>query len=284
MNASGKSVLAIAALAGILGIGWWVLNLVPHPDARDQTRRDGVLAESQIQDAWLVETDAMIRLVSDLLVAGNVAGASALLDIMDARVARQQPQSALEPLRRALATDRERLASARSLDLVGAASRLDAILRDIDTLPSIATTEPLASGSATPPAPVDPSASFWERALSGIESRLLQVVRIRRIDGADSVMLSPSEAGLLAERLRLRILSARMALLARQESIFVQDLDQASALFGRVFDTADPRVKEHLATMDALKPLAARLTLSATLQSSAVIADLRQQALTAGRP
>lgn len=285
MNASGKSALAVLALACILGLGWWGLHLAPKPEDLPRVAPTDQASLSTIDQAWFSEIDSLVRLASDLLVAGNVAGAATLIEIVESRVAHYQPQSRVESLRKALAADRERLSSARSLDLVNAATRIDRIILDVDALPSIATTQPLgATSAAAPPAPSDPSATLWQRMLAGIETRILQVVRVTRLDHADSALLSPSEATLAAERLRVRLLSARMALLARQDIIFTQDVAVARKIFERAFDKTDPRVQEHLAAMDALAALGGRLRVSAALQAAPVMAEMRQRLSPESRP
>lgn len=284
MNASGKSALAILALAGILGVGWWALRLAPPPQGLPAATSSTQAPASQIDQVWFSEVDSLVRLASDLLAAGNVAGAATLIEIVESRVAHHPSQTLVEPLRKALVADRERLSAARSLDLVSTATRIDRIILDVDTLPSIATTQPLgATATAAPPAP-DSSATLWQRMLTGIEARILQVVRVTRLDDADSGLLSPSEAMLAAERLRVRLLSARMALLARQDGIFVQDVAVARKILERAFDRTDMRVQEHLAAMDALAALGGKLRVSATLQAAAVIADMRQKVFSESRP
>ena len=284
MNASGKSALAILALAGMLGVGWWALRVAPRPAGLPTATPPAQVSASQVDQAWFSELDSLVRLASDLLAAGNVAGAATLIEIVESRVAHHQPQTPVEPLRKALAADRERLSSARSLDLVGAAARIGRIILDVDILPSIATTQPLRTASAAAPPVSDPSATVWQRMLSGIETRILQVVRVTRLDHADSGLLSPSEAVLVAERLRVRLLSARMALLARQDGILVQDVAVARAILERAFDKTDPRVQEHLAAMDALAALGGRLRVSSTLQAASAIADMRQKVSSESRP
>jgi uroporphyrin-III C-methyltransferase len=60
-------------------------------------------------------------------------------------------------------------------------------------------------------------------------------VQIRRVDGNEAMLLPPDQAYFLRENLRLRLLSARLALLAQDEAAFQADLRRgvgnAEALF-----------------------------------------------------
>ena len=69
------------------------------------------------------------------------------------------------------------------------------------------------------------------------------LVRVRRIDYPDAVLLSPSEAFFLRENLKLRIMNARLALLARQMSASRNDLAAAGEAIHKYFDTSARRTQ-----------------------------------------
>ena len=68
-------------------------------------------------------------------------------------------------------------------------------------------------------------------------------------------MLAPEQALYVREHLRLRLLSARLSLLARQPTLAQRDLDAAHALLAKYFDTDAPLVKSSINTLDELKNL-----------------------------
>jgi uncharacterized protein HemX len=82
-----------------------------------------------------------------------------------------------------------------------------------------------------------------------MKNRLFDVVQIRKVDNPDAFFMTPEQAALVAERLRLRLLSARTALLTRQEDLFTQDMLVAEKILNQVFDAAAPEV---IATKSAL--------------------------------
>lgn len=169
-------------------------------------------------------------------------------------------QPRLAPLARAIARDLDRIAASKSLDTAGLLARMDDLLRQADELP-------LLNDVATPPTrrtaprpqdakPTQPDAeaadaesppSWWSTALSGVwdavQGEARSLVRVRRIDYPDAVLLSPSEAFFLRENLKLRLMNARLALLARQMSASRNDLAAASSTLHKYFDTSARRTQ-----------------------------------------
>jgi len=79
------------------------------------------------------------------------------------------------------------------------------------------------------------------------------LVRIRDFEAPDAVLISPSQAYFLRENLKLRLLSARVALLARDEPSFREDLRSCQAWVTKYFD---PRSKATAAALASLKLVA----------------------------
>ena len=66
-------------------------------------------------------------------------------------------------------------------------------------------------------------------------TELKRLVQIRRVDGNEAVLLPPDQAYFLRENLRLRLLSARLALLSQDQAAFqdrsARGVGHADALF-----------------------------------------------------
>ena len=91
--------------------------------------------------------------------------------------------------------------------------------------------------------------------LSEVWHELRQLVRIERVDTqgiGDPGLLAPREVFFLRENLRLRLLAARLALLARDGRSFQSDLRQADAWLAQYFDTRAVAVQEAQATLRGL--------------------------------
>jgi len=207
------------------------------------------LAESQEQQAGLealyrdlspsrdelalTEIEQLVTLAGQQLeLAGNVSGALAALQVADAKLQRQdQPQWL--PLRRALARDIDRLKGVPFVDVPGLTVRLDQAIAAIDTLP-LAMDERVPPTTAPPPAQPE---TRWERFLRDVATELRQLVRIEVSDRPAAPLLPASQQYFVRENLKLRLLAARIALLARDDVSFKADLLAAQTWLSQYFDT-----------------------------------------------
>ncbi len=245
-------------------------------DARTTETRDrqGALEQAsqdllRNRDDWQrAEIERSLEVASEQLqLTGNVSGALATLQTIDARLATvDKPQ--FRAMRRAVARDIAKLKAMPAVDLSGAAIRLDDAINGIDALPLVSSAAPLESGQAAPasrgrPArpgkgavPASASAAspaaesgwsagvraWWSRLWHDVRSELGQIVQVRRVDQTDALLLSSDQAWFLRENLKLWLMNARLALLSRNEAVFRADLGRADTLLARYFDTQSPRV------------------------------------------
>jgi uroporphyrin-III C-methyltransferase len=189
-------------------------------------------------EATLLDVERLITLAAqDVRFTGHVAGALNALQAADARLARMdRPQYV--GLRRALSRDIERLKGVPVVDVTGIALKLDQVAAAVDTLPMLS--DPVvkparAVAGATPPA-APAKQTPWDKIRGWIGDEFGDLVRIREIDTPDSLLLSNAQQQLLRGQLRLRMLDARQALLARNERLFRADMTEAQALLTRYFD------------------------------------------------
>ncbi len=191
-------------------------------------------------EATLLDVERLITLAAqDVRFTGHVAGALNALQAADARLARMdRPQYV--GLRRALARDIERLKGVPVVDVTGIALKLDQVAASIDTLPMLS--DPVAKparAAAVPAAtPSGPPAKVtaWGKIRGWIGDEFGDLVRIREIETPDALLLSNAQQQLVRSQLRLRLLDARQALIARNERVFRADLTEAQALLSRYFD------------------------------------------------
>jgi uroporphyrin-3 C-methyltransferase len=207
---------------------------------------------SRSRDEWaLAEIEQILTVATQQLqLAGNVQAALLALQTAEGRLARSdRPQ--FIPLRRVLNRDIERLKAAPNLDIAGMALRLDNLIAGVDTLPlqfdERMQNPPRSAGAAA-------DSRMWERVLTEVWDEMKQLVRIRNMEQTDVALLPPAQAYFLRENLRLRLLSARQALLARDPARFRTDLETARAWMTRYYDT---RAKSASAALASLNQLAA---------------------------
>jgi len=131
---------------------------------------------------------------------------------------------------------------------------------------------PAATQSATPAtrpapesAPAASSAAGWRemvtRAWAEFRAEFRQLANIRRIDQDALPLLAPEQAWFLRENLRLRLLSARIALLARDQNGFRSDVSHARLWIARYFDPRDASVSALAETLRELERAEIRMEL-----------------------
>lgn len=229
---------------------------------------------SRTRDEWaLAEIEQVLSTASQQLqLAGNVSGALIALQNADTRLSNSGKPQFIQ-IRRAIASDLEKLKSLPSLDLSGIALRLDSAIAQIDTMPLLADEKPLApvpkprhvaskdvkavgtdsvrsahqnGGAQWLPKLHD----MWQKASVEMWGDLQQLVRIRSVESPEALLLSPTQAYYARENLKLRLLNARLALLSRNESAFRSDMVAAQDAIAKYFD---PRAKRTQTVQALLK-------------------------------
>jgi uroporphyrin-3 C-methyltransferase len=228
-----------------------------------ETQSQSVALEAMYQDIvrgrderLLAEIEQSIAIAAQQLqLAGNVEAALIALQTAEARLG-SSVQSRFLPLRRLIARDIERLKALPVSDLSGLSLKIETVVAVVDSLPLAfehrpeSRPGPAATKKAAPAPGMEPGMleklgrEFWQE--------LKQLVRIERIDHEDPALLSPNQAFFLRENLRLRLLSARLALLQRQSTTYRDDLRRVRELLEAYFDTQSRPVQTALATVARL--------------------------------
>jgi uroporphyrin-III C-methyltransferase len=200
-------------------------------------------------DRALAEVEQAVNLAAQQLqLAGNVAAALIALQSADARLARtEQPQ--FLALRKALNQDMARLKALPLADIPGLALKIESVARAVDAMPLAFEGKGRGGAAKTEPAA---DRGFWVGFGLDLWKEISQLVRIERLDRPDPAVLSPQNAFILRENLRLRLLSARLALLQREAQTYREDIGQARVWIGRYFDTKAKGTEDALATLDQL--------------------------------
>jgi uroporphyrin-3 C-methyltransferase len=210
------------------------------------------------RDEWaLAEIEQSVTLAAQQLqMTGNVPAAIVALQAADARLAANgRPQ--FINLRKLLGRDLERLRALPQVDLAGMSLRLEGVIAAVDALPLAVDVRPrdertLASDAERAPLPVS-SLAFWQHLALEFWGEVRSLVRIQRFDRDEPALLAPGQVFFLRENLKLRLLNARLALLARDQWIFRSELKQARSWLDRYYDEREKTVQ---AAQLALKQLA----------------------------
>ena len=243
-------------------------------DLRDSQNRvaqlEGKLAEFQGQrvaleemyrdlarapDDWLLaEIEQTLNIASrELVLAANVRAALIALQTADQRLARADKLQVVQ-LRRAVTQDMERLKALPLVDVVGISLKLDNLMTLAATLP-LAIPDSMAANAlvSREARPNDANENFAVRLGRDLWFELKQLVRIRDLDSGDPVLLSPQQSYFIRENLKLRLLSARTALIARDDVNYKEDLKLVREMLTRYFD---PKAKVNTNALTMLKQLA----------------------------
>ena len=167
----------------------------------------------------VVDIESALRLaLQQAQLTGSVQPLVGALKSAQQRLSRvAQPR--LSPVLRALTRDLERVQSISVTDTPALLVKFDELVRVVDELPlanAVGVTK-----AAPAPAPASTwaraiSASWWESWLREVGTQVADLVRISRIDQPEATLLSPDQGFFVRENLKLRLLNARLGLLARQ--------------------------------------------------------------------
>jgi uroporphyrin-3 C-methyltransferase len=214
---------------------------------------------TKVRSDWLLsEVGHTVALSSqELQLAGNVENAIAALQAVNDRLASfDRPE--LISVKTALARDLEALKALPPLDTIGLAAKIDSLTRSIDNLP-------LAVDAGRQPLPKTKApragSSFWQELAQDISSSLGEMVRIRRVDHPEAVLLTPEQSFMLRENIKLRLLDARVALLQRNPGPYNADILAVQGYVQRYFDDNAPASKQWMSELAELKAAPVNRTL-----------------------
>ena len=244
-------------------------------------------------DNLVQDLESALRLAQQQAqLTGTAQPLISALQAADQRIARAA-QPRLNPVQRAIGRDIQRIQGASLADIPALTLQLDELARQVDDWPLLnqvgqpvaappskgkaarkaatPTPEPLAvkdAGAvetiAAPDAAAEPGTTGWGR-VSGWWSALWtriwadvtrngrELVRVSRIDRPEAVLLAPDQALFMRENLKLKLLNARLGLLARHMQASQADLVAVEAALARYFDTSSPRVIAAQATLARLR-------------------------------
>lgn len=194
------------------------------------------------------EVEQLLIIASQQLqLAGNVKPALLALQTADARL-QQLDKPQVIALRKIIGHDIQRLQALPSVDIVGMSLKLEALVDAADKLPLASDRHPQAGAPTMP----DWDSNPWHRLTQEIWRDIKRLVRIERMDHPELPLLQPEQAYFLRENLKLRLLTARIALLQHDETTYRTDLQLAANWLKRYFNTQDGATRFSLTTLQQL--------------------------------
>ncbi len=200
----------------------------------------------------VVDIEAALRMAQQQAqLTGSVEPLLAALKSAQQRVHRAA-QPRLAPVQRALEKDLERLNAAPVFDLPGLLIKLDEGVALVDGL-VLANQNQAANVTLPGPASADgaqPAPSWWMAGLNRFGEQLRGLVRVSRIDSPEAALLSPEQGFFLRENLKLKLLNARLGLLARQKDAARNDLGSAAVMVRRYADASSRKTEQMLQLLE----------------------------------
>lgn len=200
----------------------------------------------------LAEVEQMLLIAGQQLqLSANVKAALIAMQSADARLQRMN-RPAFNSLRKAISQDMDKLRALPDVDITGINFQLDNLMAAVDGLPLVY--QQRAAQAAVAQAAAPQGETGWQKLLREIWQEAKQLVRIENTGKAEIPLLPPEQEFFLRENLKLRLLSARLALLTRDEGSFRQEVSTAQAWTARYFDA---RSNEGARMLAGLKKLSA---------------------------
>ena len=184
----------------------------------------------------VVDIESAVRLAQQQAqLTGSAEPLLAALKSAELRVQRAA-QPRLAPLQRAIAKDLGRIKATTLSDTPALLVKMDELVRLADEIPvanAVATVNATGSlkrqGSESLP-------TWWQRALQVVLDEARGLMRVSRIEQPDAALLSPEQTFFVRENFKLKLLNARLGLLARQLESSRADLSAASNSLNKYFD------------------------------------------------
>ena len=201
------------------------------------------------EETSLADVEQALELADQQLqLAGNVRVALIALQNID-----QKLQGNAKPqwiaIRRAVSADAETLKKAPFVDTVGISVRIDTLVAAVDKLPLVV--EKPQPRSATQPAAA-PEQSWLARIGGDIWRDIKDLIRVRRLERQEPLLLSPEQSFFLRENLKLRLLDARMANIQRDGTTFAADIRAARSYIERYFDSSSSTTRRFADSLNEL--------------------------------
>lgn len=209
------------------------------------------LAENRESTA-VAEVEQLLTIASQQLQLNS--------NVKSALLALQAAQKRLEPLdlpraiqlRETLAAEIDSLREIPQLDVVSMSGQLTQLSELCGKLPLISERQPALNASSQEIKPMSENGlAYW---LQPLWEDIKNLITVERIDQPEPPLLASDQAFYLRENIRLRLLTARIALLQHDEATYKADLNMVKSWLIAYFDTKHP---DTIKAMQLLKKLAA---------------------------
>ncbi|MDP1659827.1 MAG: uroporphyrinogen-III C-methyltransferase [Methylotenera sp.] len=198
------------------------------------------LAENREATA-VAEVEQLLTIANQQLqLVGNVKSALLALQAADKRLEPLNLPRANQ-LRETLALEIKNLRTLPQVDVVSMSAQLESLANLCASLPLISERQPTLNAQAALQSPAKTvRLNALQKVAYPIWNDIKNLVTIERIDKPEPPLLSADHAFYLRENLKLRLLTARIALLQHDEASYKADLATITAWIKQYFDAKHP--------------------------------------------
>ena len=264
-----------------------------------------------MEDSMLAnDVDRLLTLAGQQLrVSGNVSNAILALEHALSMVVRAE-RPRFSALQRAISTDLDRLRSVVTVDIPGVSSRLEQVTTLLGRapllLPDAAVPELMSArdrnassqGSSATPSTSSTSAqsaevpaewweTVWRQLRTALKNsatflvrELSDVISVQRVTDKNALLMTSEQGALLRANLRARLLTAQMALLMHQSTIWRLELSTVENAVASRFDTKSPDTINAMRLLRELGAINIAVAMPDVAESLAALEAVRQSDVT----
>ena len=221
-------------------------------------------------DTLVVDIESAIRMAQQQMqLTGSTEPLVAALQSSIKRIERAA-QPRLVAVQQAMERDLERLSQTAVTDTASLLARLDDVVLLVDEMhvhnsPPIPDEQrrplrkaPEANNAEAQPDATSPAQwqwwSNWGHTIwQAVRTEAQDLLRVSRIEHADAMLMAPEQAFFVRENIKLKLLNARLAVLARQYDAARADIGAAQTALSKYFESSSRRTHQAQAVLAQLQ-------------------------------
>lgn len=197
------------------------------------------LAESRESTA-VAEVEQLLNIANQQLqLSGNVKSALLALQAAQKRLEPLELPRAIQ-LRETLNQEIENLREIPQVDVISMSAQLTHLSELCSKLPLISERQPTLNAQAAAKNLPDQATTTLQKLANNIWEDIKNLVTVERINKPEPPLLAVDQSFYLRENLKLKLLTARVALLQHDEATYKADLNSVKTWLNEYFDTKHP--------------------------------------------
>lgn len=218
---------------------------------QSQTQTTLTQMNAQASDALINEVSHLVNMADQQLkFAGNIKAAIMALEAADLPLAQSGAPEYLE-IRTSLGNDLAALKAFPALDMAALSNQLTSVQHLLDGVPLLQDQNGIEDHAQetekAAEAPVQQST-----IQSNLWTQFKQFIMIEKIDAPAQPLVNVEQKFYLKENLKLRLLTARIALMQRNADVFKQDLEAIRLWVTQYYDTQHPNAEKAMSMIQGL--------------------------------